>query len=177
MFFAHDGDPNIPFNMYEASHGVMIIIFLVLMVLFFVFNKKLFQNKYEERIRHGFGYFLIVLEIFYAIITIVDGSVYLPLHLCAISYYLTIILLFTKSEKVFNVLFFTGIIGGIVTFAIPELDHAYYNRFRFYQFIIAHTAIMIVPIYFLTNFEKDAIYHTYSERGRVCDDSCKLIAR
>ena len=61
------------------------------------------------------------------------------------------ILLITDNKAIFKYVFFAGIIGGIVTFAIPELEHAGWNRFRFYEFIIAHTAIILVPIYYLTS--------------------------
>ena len=81
------------------------------------------------------------------------GEIFLPLHLCSISYLLTIVLLITNNEKIFVFVFFTGIIGGIVSFAIPEFGNGGYDRFRFYEFIIAHSAIIYVPIYYLTNYK------------------------
>ncbi len=153
MFFAREGDPNVWFDMYTPMHLVMLVAFFLLLVLFFLYKDKLYNHPKEKEIRYGIGYFLIVLELISALTIVLQGGLYIPLHLCSISYYLAIVLLFTKNDKVFTVLFFTGIIGGLVTFAIPELGHAGYNRFRFYQFIIVHTAIIVVPIYFLTNHQ------------------------
>jgi uncharacterized membrane protein YwaF len=48
---------------------------------------------------------------------------------------------------------YTGIIGGLVSFAIPDLYHAGYNRFRFYEFIIAHTSIIVIPIYYFSEYK------------------------
>jgi len=81
------------------------------------------------------------------------GHYYLSFHLCSISFILTIVLLYTNNEKIWFFVFFTGIIGGFVSFAIPDLYHAGYNRFRFYEFIIAHGSIILVPIYYLTMYK------------------------
>lgn len=151
MFFDREGSEAAWFDMYTPMHVLMLVLFTALIVLFFVFKDKMYQSEKEKQIRYGFGYFFIGLEIIAIITIIANGDVYLPLHLCSISYYLMVILLFTKNDKVFTVLFFTGIIGGLVTFAIPELEHAGYDRFHFYQFIIAHAAIILVPLYFFMN--------------------------
>lgn len=150
-FFNYEADPNVFFDMYTSMHLLMLGIVVVLFVLFFLFKSKLATSKYEKQIRYGIGGFLIVMLITLITVDASGGKLYLPFHLCSISYLLMIVLLFTDNKTVFRYLFFTGIIGGIVTFAIPELDHAGYNRFRFYEFIIAHTMIIIVPIYYLTN--------------------------
>jgi len=152
-FFSYEYDPNVKFDMYTSMHVLMLGITLVLFVLFFIFKNRLYKSPYEKQIRHGYAYFLIIMLIALALIETLGGAIYLPFHLCAISYILTIVLLLTSSEKIFNLVFFTGIIGAIVTFAIPDLYHAGYNRFRFYEFIIAHTTIILVPIYYFTNYK------------------------
>ena len=151
MFFSHEYDPNVKFDMYTPMHLLMLGIFVLLVVLFFVYKNKIYNSKYEKEIRYGFSGFLILLQLYMIVSDAIAGKIYIPFHLCTISLILTIILLFTNNKKIFTLVFFTGIIGGIVTFAIPELAHNGYNRFRFYEFIIAHTAIILVPIYYLTN--------------------------
>ena len=149
-FFNYEADPNVFFDMYTSMHLLMLGIVFVLFVLFFLFKGKLAKSPYEKQIRYGLGGFLIVMLITLITVDASGGKIYLPFHLCSISYLLMIALLFTDNKVLFRYLFFTGIIGGIVTFAIPELDHAGYNRFRFYEFIIAHSLIIMVPIYYLT---------------------------
>lgn len=150
-FFSYQYDPDVMFNMYEPMHLLMLGIVVVLFILFFAFKNKLAESPHETRILRSTGVFLIVMLITLAVIETSAGHIYLPFHLCAISYILTIVLLFKPNKNLFKFVFFTGIIGGIVTFAIPDLYHAGYNRFRFYEFIIAHSMIMMVPIYFFTN--------------------------
>lgn len=150
-FFNYDADPNVFFDMYTSMHLLMLGIVTILFILFFLFKHRLAQSQYEKQIRYGIGGLLVLMLITLIVIDASGGHIYLPFHLCSISYILTIILLFTDNKTIFRFVFFTGIIGGIVTFAIPELDHAGYNRFRFYEFIIAHAMIIMVPIYYLTN--------------------------
>ena len=152
-FFEYAYDPNVKFDMYTSMHVLMLGIVTVLFILFFVFKNKIYQSKHEKTIRYSIGGFLIAMLITLITIDTIGGHLYLPFHLCSISYFLAIFLIFTNNEKVFDYLFFSGIIGGIVTFAIPELDHAGYNRFRFYEFIIAHSIIIMLPIYYLTTYK------------------------
>ena len=152
-FFEYEYDPNVKFDMYTPMHLLMLGITTVLFILFFVFKNRIYNSPKEKQIRIGFAIFLIAVLITLITVDTIGGELYLPFHLCSMSYILTIILLLTNNEKVFGYVYFTGIIGGIVTFAIPDLYHAGYNRFRFYEFIIAHTAIILVPIYYLTNFK------------------------
>ena len=149
-FFQYDYDPNVMFDMYTPMHGLMLLFTAVVFIAFFLFKKRISASPHEKQIRYGLGGFLIVMLITLITVDTIGGNVYLPFHLCSISYFLAIILLFTDNKNVFRYLYFTGIIGGIVTFAIPELDHAGWNRFRFYEFIIAHSMIILIPIYYLT---------------------------
>lgn len=150
-FFDYSHDPAVRFDMYTPMHLLMLGITLLLFVVFFLLKDRLSTMEKEPQIRRYVAYFLIVLEIVHIIIVVASGRLYLPFHLCAISYLLTIVLLLTNNKTVFEFVFYTGLIGGLVTFAIPELDHVGYNRFRFYQFIIAHSVIIMVPLYYLTN--------------------------
>ena len=152
-FFSYDYNPDLKFDMFTSMHLVMFIMFIAVMVIFFLVKDKVFNSKYEKHIRYSLAAFLLLNEILLVIFEIRAGEIFLPLHLCSISYLLTIVLLITNNEKIFVFVFFTGIIGGIVSFAIPEFGNGGYDRFRFYEFIIAHSAIIYVPIYYLTNYK------------------------
>lgn len=152
-FFSFDPNPDLRFDMFTPMHLVMTFIFIGVMILFFLIKDKVYNSKYEKHIRYSLAIFLLVNEVVLAIIEIGAGEIFLPFHLCSISFLLVIVLLITNNEKLFVFVFFTGIIGGIVSFAIPEFGNGGYDRYRFYQFIIAHSAIIYVPIYYLTNYK------------------------
>lgn len=148
-FFSNTFDPGVKFDMYTPMHLLMLG-FLALVVMAFVFlRKRIASSRNEKWIRYGVAAFLTVQLVVLIGVYIADGDVYLPLHLCSISYILVIVLLLTDNPQVFSYVFFAGIIGGLVTFLIPELDHLGWNRYRFYEFIIAHAMIMLIPLYYL----------------------------
>ncbi len=148
-FFQYEADPQVWFDMYTSMHALMLVLVLLLFTVLIIAAKHLHKQNKTSNIQKGLAYFLIALLLGQIVVDASGGVLYLPFHLCSISYLLTIVLLLSDSYKTFQFLFFTGIIGGIVTFFIPELDHAGWNRFRFYEFIIAHTMIIFVPLYYL----------------------------
>ncbi len=152
-FFNFDYNPSLKFDMFTSMHLVMTFMFIGVMIVFFLVKDKVYKSKYEKHIRYSLAIFLLVNEVMLAIIEIGAGEIFLPFHLCSISFLLVTVLLFTNNEKIFVFVFFTGIIGGVVSFAIPEFGNGGYDRYRFYQFIIAHSAIIYVPIYYLTNYK------------------------
>ncbi len=152
-FFSYDYNPNLRFDMFTFMHLILFVIFIFVMVIFYIFKDNVYNSKYEKQIRYSLAAFLFLSEIILAFIEIGAGEIFLPFHLCSISFLLTIVLLITNNEKIFVFVFFTGIIGGIVSFAIPEFGNGGYDRYRFYQFILAHSAIIYVPIYYVTNYK------------------------
>ena len=152
-FFSFDYNPNLRFDMFTGMHLVQFILFVVVIIVFFLVKDKVYNSKYEKHIRYALAGVLLFNEIMLIVIEVGAGEIFLPLHLCSISYLLTIVLLVTNNEKIFIFVFFTGIIGGIVSISIPEFGNGGYDRYRFYEFIIAHSAIIYVPIYYLTNYK------------------------
>ncbi|GIQ66350.1 TIGR02206 family membrane protein [Paenibacillus cisolokensis] len=70
----------------------------------------------------------------------------LPLELCSISLYLSILMLLTRSRLLFGIVYFAGIGGALQALITPALDFGY-PHFRFWQFFAAHTAIILAALY------------------------------
>ena len=152
-FFSFDYNPDLRFDMFTGMHLVQFFMFVIVLIIFFLVKDKVYNSKYEKHIRYTLAGILLINEIILYAIELGAGQPYLPFHLCSISYLLTIVLLITNNEKIFIFVFFTGIIGGIVSIAIPEFGNGGYDRFRFYEFVVAHSAIIYVPIYYLTQYK------------------------
>ncbi len=152
-FFSYDYNPDLRFDMFTEMHFVQFLMFLAVFIIFFLVKDRVYNSKYEKQIRYSLAGVLFVNEIILYAIELSADHPYLPFHLCAISYLLTIVLLITNNEKIFTFIFFTGIIGGIVSIAIPDFGNGGYDRYRFYEFVLAHSAIIYVPIYYLTNYK------------------------
>ncbi|WP_410771679.1 TIGR02206 family membrane protein [Fontibacillus sp. BL9] len=70
----------------------------------------------------------------------------LPFELCSITLLLSIIMLWNRSRGLYEVLFFAGIGGALQAILTPNLAYGF-PHFRFFQFFIAHLAIILASLY------------------------------
>ncbi|HEO8419368.1 conserved hypothetical integral membrane protein TIGR02206 [Mycobacteroides abscessus subsp. abscessus] len=139
-----------PFELFSISHLTMIGILLIGGVLLAIF-------RHYIQMRSGvfrsviFG-LLFGLEAMYHYWMYKDGlwdaSVMLPFHLCSISLILCLLLLITKWELVFQVVYFIGIIGALMAVITPELFLGY-PHFRYFHFFVTHILIIWTCLYFV----------------------------
>lgn len=77
----------------------------------------------------------------------------LPLHLCGISGIICAILPFLKRKQaLFDFVFYTGIIGGIMSMLTPQMNSYDGSQFAYIEYYIRHSIILVMPIYFLQNY-------------------------
>jgi hypothetical integral membrane protein (TIGR02206 family) len=77
----------------------------------------------------------------------------LPLHLCGISGIICAILPFLKRKQaLFDFVFYTGIIGGIMSMLTPQMNSYDGSQFAYIEYYIRHSIILVMPIYLLQNY-------------------------
>lgn len=147
-FFNHDKDFSKVVQPFSFGHLMFIICALLSIVVTFYFAKKIYNCKYEKKIRYFFAGWLLFLELLYHFHYWLYGMFSVPLHICSFGAMFSIGLLLTNKQKYFNVLFFVGICGGTLALVIPNsLGYTYYNM-RYYHYILLHMSIIIVPVYY-----------------------------
>lgn len=131
---------------------IPIFILIVLIIILYLMKNKIRNDKLlDKKVRYSCGIIsLIFLILYYILEWSTNGlTVFnLPLHICFISNILCIILCFNKSKNIFNFVIFTGVLGGLSSLLAPAL-YLSSKYFRYYQFMICHTSIIIIPIYFM----------------------------
>ena len=154
-FFIHEVNSDFEISPYSFQNIVFVMIAIISIILVLLFAKKIRKLKCEKKIKVSFAFLLIILEVSYHIHNIINGFVSVPLHISSFSVILSIIILLTDNEKIFNVLFFFGVLGGITAFIMPDMVHYTYYHYRFYNFVLIHIGIMIIPLYYYKayNFE------------------------
>lgn len=139
-----------PFEIFSFSHILMIIVMFI-GVLFIILGRS-FLKKHNQIVRISFFTILFLLEFLYHIWLysggVWDVSFALPLQLCSISLILCLIMLLTKSQVVFQIVYFMGISGALMAIITPELFLGY-PHFRFFQFFITHILIIWTCIYYV----------------------------
>lgn len=115
-------------------------------------NKK--QNTY---VLYAMGLILVFSSIYSPLRSYLMGNwntaTDLPLHLCGISGLICAILPFLKRKQVlFDFVFYTGIIGGIMSMLTPQMNSYDGSQFAYLEYYVRHSIILVMPIYLLQNY-------------------------
>jgi hypothetical integral membrane protein (TIGR02206 family) len=115
-------------------------------------NKK--QNTY---VLYAMGLILVFSSIYGPLRSYLIGdwntATDLPLHLCGISGLICAILPFLKRKQVlFDFVFYTGIIGGIMSMLTPQMNSYDGSQFAYLEYYVRHSIILVMPIYLLQNY-------------------------
>ncbi len=129
---------------------IPIIITIILVTTIFIIKKHIKkQSNIDKTIRITLcilsGSFLIM---YYYLLWSTYGitASTLPLHLCFISNILSLVLCIFPNNKLCNFVLFTGVLGGASSLIFPDLQLSS-HYFRYYQFMVCHISIIIIPLY------------------------------
>jgi hypothetical integral membrane protein (TIGR02206 family) len=74
------------------------------------------------------------------------GTHSLPLQLCTMTLWLSVVLLLTRNRKLYDAAFLLGVLGAVQALATPNLDFTF-PHYRYFEFFIAHTLIIGAAVY------------------------------
>ena len=126
-------------------------------IVVFLLSARRLKPKQKTAFLNTMGVVLFLTCIYNPLHTYMSGNfslaVDLPLHLCGISAFICSIIPFVKNKQgLFDFVFYTGIIGGVMGILTPQMsdyDGSFYVYFVYY---IRHVFIFIIPIFMLQNF-------------------------
>ncbi len=76
----------------------------------------------------------------------------LPLHLCSISNLIACFILFIpKNKRLFEFLFYAGIIGAIQALLTPQINNFDGSNYEYFEYYASHVGILLLPIYMFKN--------------------------
>lgn len=137
--------------MFSPWHLLQIVITAVVVYLIYRYRHQLHDYKHEKTLRYVLASVLIVLELSSHLWKLYNGTWEwqhsLPLDLCAINIYAAIILFFTKSRKLFNIVYFWGF-GALLSVLFPDMSYGP-DRWRYYQFFYAHMMFLWMYLYLI----------------------------
>jgi hypothetical integral membrane protein (TIGR02206 family) len=161
--------PSAPAFQYTMPGNVetgVILTTVALALLIVIFRKQLRENKKTDRtVRIIATVIAIAVEVGYHIqdfyyhynphdMANADSNPWvnlIPLMLCAISLWLSVAICITKSNKIFEILYFTSF-GALLSLLIPNDSITGPglgpDRFRFYSYVGVHMYIILVVVYF-----------------------------
>lgn len=149
QFFAKDYT-GAPFQLFSPAH-LSVLALIVLIGFSFVFARNLWSERTKQAFRYGLAAWLVVWElgwhiwsIYYGIWTIQTN---LPLHICSIFVWLSVVMLFNKNITIYELAYFLGIGGAMQALITPDAGIYGLPHFRAVQTLASHGGIVLAALY------------------------------
>lgn len=137
------------FEPFTPAHWAALAFTIAVTAFIIGFRKRFRSRKADLAARRGIAAVLIAGDLsLYVWYTVTDNWGYysLPFQLCTMTLWLSAAMLLTGSRKLYDIVFFLGILGALQALLTPNLDYTF-PYFRYFQFFIAHTAIIAASVY------------------------------
>jgi len=138
----------VPFSL---SHFVALGIIVLLNVVMVISLKKIHSKSLDKWFANSLALLLILQEISLSVWRITTdqwrAGTSLPLHLCGAAVVLSAVLLVTKKEQIYEIVYFWGFGGALQALMTPDIGPFSYPHYRFFQFFVSHGAIVTATVY------------------------------
>ncbi len=149
-FFANIGSTS--FNMFGPFHIMLISITVICAILIYFFKDRLKKFKYKEELKYVFATILLLNMVVYYLGLICTNTFNikedLPFHLCFITNFFMIYIMYTSNKKLYRIIYFFTFIGPLPAIIWSDLK-ATYDTCEFWQFILSHHFMILTSIYLL----------------------------
>jgi hypothetical integral membrane protein (TIGR02206 family) len=139
-----------PFEIFSVSHFMVMAIFVIFTICLYFFREKI-KSFNLRRFEIAAAIILALIELTYHFWMYMNGawnvSHALPLELCSISLIFSIILLLKRNRFLFEIVFFTTILGSAQAVFTPTLQYGF-PHIRFFHFFFTHMMVVWVALYF-----------------------------
>lgn len=149
MFFSNE--VGIEMTLFSPWHFLQILITILIIFLIFKYKEKIKNFEHENIVRYIIGSALLLIQVSYYIWKYSVGTMTfvntLPLGVCVINVWVSIYIIFSKNEKVFNIFYFWGL-GAILSVLFPDMSFGP-DRYRYYEFFLSHMFFLWIYMYMI----------------------------
>lgn len=141
------------FVLFSSEHKAAIsVLFFCLLILFLL--KRVLIRPFNNILlfERAFAVSLLAMEVAYHLVLVQEKawslSESLPLHLCSLTLFCSIILLWTGNKRFYDFVFFAGMGGALQAVLTPSIL-VNFPDFKFIQFFYVHIGIILTAFYIL----------------------------
>ena len=139
-----------PFVLFGPAHLASLAAVLLFNLSFILVRRSSSQGL-RRALRLGMAAWLVLNELSWHLWTWANGDwnvqTMLPLQLCNVFVFLSVLMLLTRSRKIYEYAYFLGIGGAIQSLITPDAGMYGFPHFRFIQPVISHGLIISAAIY------------------------------
>jgi hypothetical integral membrane protein (TIGR02206 family) len=149
QFFARDYS-GAPFELFGSAHLVGIGVIVLANVLIICFGRRL-SSRWSSIVRYTIAFLLLLGETLWHVWNATTGQwtiqTMLPLHLCSVFVWLSAVMLFTNSYRIYEFAYLLGIAGALQAVLTPDAGPYGFPHFRFFQVLVSHGSIITAAIF------------------------------
>lgn len=139
-----------PFELFGAGH-LFLLGLIMLAAISLVYVRRIQDEKIRRYIRYGLAFWVLVWESSWHIWNLYWGmwniQENLPLHLCSVFAWLTVIMLINRNTTIYELAYFLGIGGATQALLTPDTGIYGLPHFRAVQTLASHGGIVIAALY------------------------------
>jgi len=149
QYFAKDYT-GAPFELFGTAH-LAVLAFIVLVAVSFVYARRLWDETARTRFRFGLAAWLVFWELGWHLWSLywrtwnIQNN--LPLHLCSVFVWLSVVMLIRKNTTIYELAYFLGIGGAAQALLTPDADIYGLPHFRAVQTLASHGGIVLAALY------------------------------
>lgn len=138
---------------YSSPHLGAVAAILLLCAGLVIFRNFFKTENQKKTFRYAFAAFIALQQAFLYLWYTISGEwsveVTLPLQLCDLSLFLSIVVLLSKRQLLFELLYYWGMGGATQAILTPDMGNYTFPHFVFYQFFVSHCVILLACIYMI----------------------------
>ena len=141
-------------ELFGTKHIFVLLLSLACWIGVPLFDKK--YPKYSHIICRGMAILLVITQVIrtghHIALGIFDFRIYLPIHMCHLANFLAAYMLWVRSFKVFEVIYFWIVIAAIQPVFTPHIDNNIIS-IGFFVFFVEHTVLVLSALYAAIHFQ------------------------
>ncbi|NHM31895.1 TIGR02206 family membrane protein [Bacillus sp. C11] len=145
-----------PFSLFSVEHLLTIGILIILSILMFSNRNTLMQKGKRTFFRFSLAFLLFITDISQHLWLLYEKAWLLerdlPLHLSDLAVILAIVMLLTRSYKLFQFMYFAGLGSSIQAILTPDLGKFSFPHFRYFEFFISHGGVVLACLFMIVAF-------------------------
>ncbi len=138
------------FRLFSAEHIITLLTLAIIDILLLAIVKRAGDERINNVFRYGLALSIILLEIVSNTWKIYHDNwspdTSLPLHLCGISSYISVVMLSRRNHSLFELAYFWGLGGAVIALITPNVGFTF-PHIMYLKFFLAHNAIVIAVLY------------------------------
>lgn len=139
-----------PFELFGAGHLAAIAVIVLVCLSFYVLRNR-WGERERKRFRLGLAGFIVLAELSWHAWSVYYGTwtiqTNLPLHLCSVFIWLSVVLLLNRSYPLYELVYFLGMGGAIQAVLTPDAGIYGFPHFRAFQTFADHGGIIVAAMY------------------------------